>query len=68
MTTDYRKYIAQAEKLDDKELARHAAVGRICGCNDCWCCAAEHVRYVRDKNGRDYRNQIRMNLKASGKI
>lgn len=58
MTTDYRKYIEQAEKLDDKELDRHACVGRICKCNDCWCCAAEHVKYARANNA----NWIRKNL------
>lgn len=52
MTADYRAQIKRAEALDDKELARHAAVGRICKCNDCFCCAAEHVKYVRENNAR----------------
>lgn len=47
MTTNYQKQIEQAEFLGDKELERHACVGRICKCENCFCCAAEHVKYVR---------------------
>lgn len=39
--------IKQARKLGDNEgikgLAPHARVGRICGCRDCFCCAAAQV-------------------------
>ena len=30
----------QAQELTASELERHASVGRICRCNDCFCCVA----------------------------
>lgn len=31
------------EDKGTKELQRHAAVGKMCGCGGCFCCAALHV-------------------------
>lgn len=57
MTNEYRAQIQTAEALhakDKAELERHARIGRtMCKCNDCFCCAAEHVRYAQEKIERD---------------
>lgn len=43
----FEKWVGQARKLPDEDLKRHAAVGRICGCGDCFCCAALSVERKR---------------------
>lgn len=46
-TTRYEKFLTKAEAMEDKKLERHASVGRVCKCLDCFDCAAEHVRHAR---------------------
>lgn len=70
MTDEYRKQITQAKALDDKELEKHASVGRVCGCWDCFCCAADHVRYVREleKKSNPQNAKKNMNNKLAAKV
>lgn len=43
----YANQLWQAEKImreqGKEELARHAAIGRDCGCQGCFCCAAREL-------------------------
>jgi hypothetical protein len=52
MEPTYDNQLAQARKMlaeDGREkLARHASVGSMCGCNNCFCCAARQV--LREAN------------------
>ena len=55
MTEEYLIQLKKARRMLDEEgfqsLKRHAAVGRMCGCGDCFCCAALEVS--RDKLRRE---------------
>jgi len=48
MTPEYRKQIAECEKLYAEKGRKalnnpHGMIGKTCGCRDCFCCAAYHV-------------------------
>lgn len=66
MSPCYRNQITEAQHLlqkeGRKELQRHAAIGTICGCRDCFCCAASHVLYAHDLREAQIRNEKRKQL------
>lgn len=35
----YTDQLKAAHELEGSELRRHAPIGKICGCKDCFCCA-----------------------------
>jgi len=43
----YEEFKAQAERLSDTELSRHAAVGDMCRCDECFLCVAHGVLRMR---------------------
>jgi hypothetical protein len=47
MCDDFELRLNRADKLSFLELERHALIGRVCGCQDCLCCAA--VRILEDR-------------------
>lgn len=48
MLKKFDKQINEVKTVAD--LRRHAAVGKMCGCGDCFCCAAKAAldRYTKD--------------------
>lgn len=45
-----QEFQAQTRMLDDASLARHAEVGALCQCHECFCCIAwaeQNTRYTQ---------------------
>jgi hypothetical protein len=46
------------ERMTLSERFTHASIGRMCRCNDCWCCyAMNRVLEERKNYGKENRNR-----------
>lgn len=47
MSDNYQVQQERARQMTDEELKKHAAVGRVCDCHDCFCCTALEETFAR---------------------